>query len=205
MYTPSKRGTPVSFYSVAVCGGPTLGPVMGSALTLKLGWRWTEYIQAIWVFFIFSCSLFLLPETFAPVLLSRKAKRLRKETGDERYHHPHEHEKITLKNVLTKHVSRPLRMLLTEPMVTCIAIYASFVYGIVYLLLEVFPIVYAENRHWGTVVSTLPFLAVLVGVTSALAINISNQPRYIRAVKANNGNAVPEGRLAPMQVQPSTA
>lgn len=44
MYEPKARGIAVTFYAVAVVGGPTLGPVIGSALTANphLGWRWTE-------------------------------------------------------------------------------------------------------------------------------------------------------------------
>ena len=200
MYEPKARGTAVTFYAVAVVGGPTIGPVIGAALTVNpaLGWRWTEWIEAIWVFVVFAIALVVMPEPYAPVLLKRKAQRLRKETGDERYWHPHESQKITLNNIVTKHLSRPLRMLLTEPMVTAIAIYASFVYGLLYMTLEMFPVVYREERQWGLVVSTLPFLGLLVGVISAVFINLGNQPHYIRAVEKNNGRSVPEARLPPM-------
>ena len=91
-------------------------------------------------------------------------------------------------------------MLLTEPMVTCIALYASFVYGLLYLSLEVFPIVFYQNRKYGLVVSTLPFLALFVGVICAMGINLANQPRYMRIVDANKGRPVPEARLPPMVI-----
>ncbi|KAK6441553.1 hypothetical protein LTR95_002225 [Oleoguttula sp. CCFEE 5521] len=200
MYEPSARGIAVTFYAVCVCGGPTLGPVIGSAVTVTkgLGWRWTEFIEAIWAASVFLLALVFMPELYPPVLLKRKAEQMRKETGDERYWHPHEAVKMTLNNILTKHLSRPLRMFFTEPMVTCIAIYASFVYGLLYLTLEVFPIVYREHRHMGEVQSTLPFLGLLVGVISAMGINLGNQPRYSRIVAANKGRAVPEARLPPM-------
>lgn len=67
-----------------------------------------------------------------------------------------------------------------------------------YLTLEVFPIVYREDRGWGPIVSTLPFLGLFVGVLFAVVVNLANQPRYARLVAANNGKAVPEGRLLPM-------
>jgi MFS family permease len=200
MYEPKARGIAVTFYAVCVVGGPTIGPVIGSALTVNksLGWRWTEYIEAIWVFSVVALTFFFMPELYAPTLLKRKAERLRKETGDDRWWHPHEAAKITPSNILTKHVSRPLRMLTTEPMVLCIAIYASFVYGLLYLTLEVFPIVYEDERHMSPVVSTLPFLGLFVGVLCAMGINLGNQPRYARIVAQNKGRAVPEARLPPM-------
>lgn len=89
-------------------------------------------------------AYFFLPELYSPYLLKLKAQRMRKETGDSRYHHPHENVKIDFKSVVTKHFTRPVRMLVTEPMVACIALYASFVYGLLYMTLEVFPI---GKRH----------------------------------------------------------
>jgi len=202
LYEPKARGIAVTFYAVAVVGGPTLGPTIAAAILVNpaLNWRWTEYIEAIWVFTIFVFALLTMPEVFPLVILKRKAKRLRKETNDSRYWHPHESQKINLQNILTKHLSRPLRMLTTEPMVTAIAIYASFVYGLVYMTLELFPIVYRDERGWNTVDSTLPFLGLFVGVVAAVGVNLANQPRYIKAVEQNKGRAVPEARLPPMIV-----
>lgn len=149
IWMPKARGTAVTFYAVAVVGGPTIGPVIGSALTINphLGWRWTEYILAIWVATVTIMAYFFLPELYAPYLLKKKAQRLRKETGDSRYHHPHEDVKIDVKSVVTKHFTRPVHMLVTEPMVTCIAFYASFVYGLLYMTLEVFPIGMPFTHH----------------------------------------------------------
>jgi MFS family permease len=43
MYEQRERGTAVVFYSLAVVAGPTLGPIIGAAVSQSnLGWRWTE-------------------------------------------------------------------------------------------------------------------------------------------------------------------
>lgn len=183
-------------------GGPTLGPVIGAALTVNphLGWRWTEYVEAIWVFAILVMCVFALPEIYAPVLLTKKAQRLRKETGNEALYHPQERIKLSPKTIVTKHFARPLRMLVTEPMVTCIAFYASFVYALLYLTLEVFPIVFEENRHWSPIVGSLPFIGLFIGVCFATVINLGNQSRYARISDAAHGKPVPEARLAPMAI-----
>ena len=59
---------------------------------------------------------------------------------------------------------------------------------------------FAEERQWGLIVSTLPFLGLFVGVLFALLINIGNQPRYARILDANKGRPVPEARLPPMVI-----
>lgn len=163
-----------------------------------LGWRWTEYIEAIFVFTTFAMAAVFFPEVYGPVLLKRRAASLRKLTGNSAYWHPHENVKLDFKSIITKHLARPLRMLFTEPMVTCIALYASFVYALLYMTLEVFPIVFYQQRHYSLVVSTLPFLGLFVGVLFAVMINLGNQPYYMRIVDRNGGKPVPEARLPPM-------
>lgn len=113
IWEPKARGVAITFYAVAVVGGPTLGPIIGAALVVNpnLGWRWTEYILAIWVFATFALTLFCLPELYAPVLLKKKAIRLRKETGNQSLYHPQERIKLTPRTILTKHLTRPLIML----------------------------------------------------------------------------------------------
>jgi len=107
---------------------------------------------------------------------------------------------MDLRSIVTKHFSRPIIMLVAEPMVTAIAFYASFVFALLYATLEVFPIVFLEHRHWSLLVSTLPFTSLFVGVLAAILINLANQPRYARISSAAKGKPVPEARLAPMAV-----
>lgn len=105
IFTPRTRGTAMTFVSLCIVGGPTIGPIIGAALEVNPHLRWrctyycftckmsstkivdigTEYLEAIFIFTIFALALLALPETYAPVLLVRKAKRLRKEKQDERY------------------------------------------------------------------------------------------------------------------------
>lgn len=199
-WSREARGTAVSLYAIMVVGGPTLAPVVGAALTQKVSWRWTEYLEAIFTFAVIALAFVCLPELYGPVLLKHKAKALRKQTGDERYYHPHEDIKLDFKSIVTKQLSRPLTMLVTEPMVTCIAVYASFVYAVLYMTLEVFPIVFEDEYGLNSIVGSLSFIGLFIGVLCALGINLGNQPRYVRAVRASQGKPVPEARMPPMAI-----
>jgi MFS transporter, DHA1 family, multidrug resistance protein len=43
MFEQKERGTAIVFYSLAVIAGPSLGPIIGGAVSQsRLGWRWTE-------------------------------------------------------------------------------------------------------------------------------------------------------------------
>lgn len=69
----------------------------------------TEYIEAIFVFTFSAITFFCLPETYAPVLLARRAREMRRRTGNQQYWHPHEDRKIDTREIITKHLSRPLQ------------------------------------------------------------------------------------------------
>ena len=94
---------------------------------------------------------------------------------------------------------RPLQMLLT-PICLLIALYASFVYGLLYGNLAAFPIIFEEERGWSPLIGALPFLGLLVGMLFASAVNILNQRFYIAKFKANGNKPVPEARLPPMMI-----
>lgn len=49
-------------------------------------WQWIFWVLTIFAGVCFLAILAFLPETYVPVLLYREANRLRKETGDERWH-----------------------------------------------------------------------------------------------------------------------
>ncbi|OAP58819.1 hypothetical protein AYL99_06116 [Fonsecaea erecta] len=202
IWSREARGTAVCMYGMCVVGGPTLGPTIGAAILVNphMGWRWTEYTTAMLNFAIVALTYFCMPEMYPPVLLEWKAQRLRRQPGNKAYYHPHERIEVDVKSIVTKQLSRPLMMLFTEPMVTCIAFYASFVYAILYMTLQVFPIIFEEQRKWSPVVGSLPFLGMFVGIVCATGVNLGNQPRYIRKCRASNGRPVPEARLPPLAI-----
>lgn len=98
-----------------------------------------------------------------------------------------------------KYLIRPFALLST-PICFAIALYASFVYGILYLNLAAFPIEFIEERGWGPVVGGLPFLLMLVGILMGAGVNLLNQRFYISRFKKNNNRPVPEARLPPMMI-----
>jgi DHA1 family multidrug resistance protein-like MFS transporter len=69
-------------------------------------------------------------------------------------------------------------MLVTEPIIFSQAIYNAFVYGLLYILLEAFPIEYQQHRGWTPVQGSLVFLAVLVGVVISGGIQAAYQPFF---------------------------
>ncbi|KAJ5893956.1 hypothetical protein N7495_005647 [Penicillium taxi] len=200
IWSPEQRGAAIVGYALAVVGGPVLGPIVGGAVTQSyLHWRWTEYLTGIMMMAFLVLDIIFVDESYPPQLLVYKARRLRFETGNWALHARHEEWDATLNELGKKYLIRPFQLLAT-PICFLVAIYASFVYGILYLSLAAFPIVFQEIRGWNQVVGALPFLAYLVGIFIGAAVNLSNQKFYISRFKANNNRPVPEARLPPMML-----
>ncbi|BFZ61814.1 hypothetical protein YB2330_002890 [Saitoella coloradoensis] len=201
IWTPAKRGVAIVFYSWAVVGGPFLGPLIGGALIVSgHSWRWTMWFTCILAGGIAVLVFFFVPESYPPVLLVRKAKALRKSGENPNAYANHESAGLSFHDIVVTHLGRPLRMLFLEPTVTSMAVYASFCYGLLYMLFGAFPIAYQEIRGWNPVVGALPFLAVFVGVIIAGIGTITLGAIYYRSVAHKRGGAVPEGRLLMMMI-----
>lgn len=164
-----------------------------------LRWRWTEYITGIFMLFVLFLDVLILDESYPAVLLVYKARRLRHESGNWALHAKHEEWDISLHELGNKYLIRPFQLLAT-PICFAVALYASFVCGILYANLAAFPIEFEETRGWNQVVGALPFLALLVGILTGAAANVLNQKYYFKRFKANNNRPVPEARLPPMMV-----
>ncbi|KAG1873278.1 MFS general substrate transporter [Suillus tomentosus] len=64
IYEPHQRGKMMGVFYSAPLLGPSLGPIIGGALTQGLGWRAIFWFLVIWGGIIFSAFLFLFKDTF---------------------------------------------------------------------------------------------------------------------------------------------
>lgn len=82
VWNNEERGFAIALFAAAPYGGPVLGPIVGGFVGETVGWRWMFWVNMIFagVMFFFMASL---PETYAPILLKRRAKKLREQTGDK--------------------------------------------------------------------------------------------------------------------------
>ncbi|GAA6064705.1 hypothetical protein JCM10212_001610 [Sporobolomyces blumeae] len=202
MFDQRERATAVVYYALAVVAGPTISPLIGASVSQSyLGWRWTEYLVVILASAVTLVGFLFVPETFAPVLLTRKANRLRRKTGRWELHSKHEENDFSIKIFVEKTLTRPITMLAREPMVLCVCMYNSFTYGVLYLLFGAVPIIFVDNKGWTPVQAALPFLAVLVGCLTAAAINLFYSVRvFAPYVDRHEGRARPEMRLPTMAI-----
>jgi MFS family permease len=106
-----------------------------------VSWRWTFWIGLIVGLATLPLVVFM-PESFAPVLLKRRAQKLRKETGNTSIVAALELQKGGAKEMITKTCTRPIRMLIHESIVLFTSLYLSLAYAIFYLYFQAYPIIF---------------------------------------------------------------
>ncbi|KAI9034918.1 MFS transporter [Aspergillus affinis] len=202
IWDPVDRAVAVALFSSATFMGPVLGPIVGGFLTDSyLGWRWTAWITLIASAFFGLIALFVVPETYGPVLLQKRAARLRIETNNLGHHSYLDLHKPKMSDIVTKYLFRPFQMLVQEPILVAMTIYLALVYGILYLFFEAYPFSFGEIRGWTHAgIAAIPFIAIIIGVLlGACLIIYTTKTRFARKL-AKHGKVVPEERLVPMMI-----
>ncbi|BEI94749.1 uncharacterized protein CcaverHIS019_0703300 [Cutaneotrichosporon cavernicola] len=191
----------VSFFAAATAGGPALGPIIGAGLASTsetYGWRWAEWFMAAYGLLVTLLLALFMDEAYSPVILSKEAKRLRRETKVWAYHSELDTISITPRDIVLRYVLRPMRMLVTEPLLLVVSTYMSFVYALLYMLMAALPVIFGEYRGMGPFVLTTPLFAAFVGILVGGAIIILDMVRYKRRLAATGAESLPEERFLPM-------
>lgn len=134
-------------------------------------------------------------ETFEPVLLERKAVKLRKTTGNDQLQARTYNKDVTPGQLLRRAIMRPTKMLLFSPIVLLLSLYCALMFGLVYLLFTTFPAVFEETYHWGPGIAGLAYLGLGLGMIfsvvlfAVLSDKLLHQPRGVGTI------ARPELRL----------
>lgn len=103
----------MSMFAFAAVFATGLGPVVAGWVEQTLGWRWIEWIAmclsgalTIWLI------VYGAQETRGSIILTRRAARLRKETGNPNYRTPF--NPPDLKQLIWISMTRPLREFLSH-------------------------------------------------------------------------------------------
>lgn len=202
MFQAEQRGLALSLFAAAPFLGPTLGPIIGGFLGMKAGWQWVEGLLAAFSGLLWIIMTLLVPETYAPVLLRKRAERLSQITGKV-YRTKLDLDQeggVSLKQMFAKALLRPWVLLFREPIVLLLSIYIAVIYGALYMMFPAFPIVYQQVRGWNQGIGGLAFLGIMVGMIIGVVYSIPDNKRYLKLAKKYGGFAPPETRLPPVMV-----
>ncbi|WVQ94617.1 hypothetical protein IAU59_001697 [Kwoniella sp. CBS 9459] len=195
IWGPEERGFAIAIFAAAPYTGPVIGPLIGGYIGKYAGWRWLYWVNMISAAVVWAFSL-LIPETFAPALLKRRAKKLRAETGDQTFVTEQEVFRKPLNEIVIETLIRPFQMLATEPILLLMSLYISLVYGLLYAFFFAFPVVFVEGYGWDDAKTGLMFIPIFFGVGLALFVTPWLEKKYA----AKGENVTPEDRLPGMLI-----
>ncbi|KAJ5118393.1 hypothetical protein N7526_010030 [Penicillium atrosanguineum] len=174
-FRPEERGKSIAIYSLAPLLGPALGPIAGGFIAENTTWRWVFYATSITDGLIQLMGLFFLRETYAPPTPEKPCSELQKKT---------------LIQVLRTALVRPFRLLLTQPIVQCLACYMAYLYGIMYLVLSTFPTLWTSPEYYNESIGIggLNYISLGLGFWAGSQICAPLNDRIYRGLKARNDN-----------------
>jgi MFS family permease len=144
-----------------------------------------------------TCFVFV-KETYAPIILQRKATRIRKETG--RAVKTKFDKGQTAGQVIKTAIARPTKLLTTSPIVIILSMYMSIVYSYMYLLFTTFTTVFEGRYGFNSGEAGLAYLGLGVGFCIGQFTVGRFSDWYTKRQKAIRGVAQPEDRLPPLLV-----
>lgn len=143
-------------------------------------------------------ALYFLRESYPPVLLERKAARLRKETGN-----PNLRSKLasglTPRQLFKLAIVRPTKFLIFSPIVLLLSTYMAVVYGYLYLLFTTITEVYEKQYSFSPGTVGLTYLGIGVGALGGTVIFGIASDKTVKYLTAKHGGEMKaEYRLPPM-------
>ncbi|KAH9064531.1 benomyl/methotrexate resistance protein [Lactarius vividus] len=197
IYTPKKRAYGITVWSAFAVAAPAMGPIVGGFAAHEKGWRWTIW-ELMWLSgFTLILLFFFFPETSSSNILYRRAKRLRKATGDKRLKSLSEieAESMTGRDIATQVLVRPFTLNFQEPIVLLLNLYIGLIYALFYLWFESFPVVFIEIYHFKEQFLGLAFLGILGGIFITLPPFFYYLYNVQEKMFDENGQIKPEKRM----------
>jgi multidrug resistance protein len=200
LWRAEERGVPMAAFSAAPFIGPAIGPLVGGFISDNAGWRWLYWIQLILSTIIWVVMTFTVPETYAPTILGRRAKKMRADSGDDKFVTEQDLDLRPFSERLRVFLVRPFQLLFLEPIVLFISLYMSVLYGLLYMFFVAYPIVYQEGKGYSASTTGLMFIPIAVGVLLSAACAPLVNKHYLTLVAKHNGKPPAEARLIPMML-----
>ncbi|ODV91571.1 hypothetical protein CANCADRAFT_46606 [Tortispora caseinolytica NRRL Y-17796] len=142
--------------------GPVIGPLIGGFVVTRKDWRWTSYVQMMFMGVAWFLMLFC-KETYKNAILTRKYKKLgykiRRPAGGTK----------VLVNVLLK---RPALMMVAEPTVGLFSLYSSFIFAVLFAYFEAIPFIFQTVYDFNLEQIGLTFIGIGVGLVLGLFVFI---------------------------------
>lgn len=196
MYSPAEKAFAISWWDIAALCGPALGPLIGGFVAQTKGWRWTIWMHMWLATGTLIALLCFLPETSAANILYRRARRLRRLSGNDAFRCQAEldYAEMSRKDIALDTLVRPFT-LNCEPILLSLNLYVSLIYALQYTWLESFPIVFQDTYQMSLGEEGLTFLSIGVGALITTVPFFWYLRRFLKPCFDEDGKINPELRM----------
>ncbi|KAH8712141.1 major facilitator superfamily domain-containing protein [Phaeosphaeriaceae sp. PMI808] len=193
IWRKEERGKGQVIYGMLTWIAPCVAPICGAYISQA----------SIFTIFVQVMAFFFLAETFAPAILAKKAKVIRKAMKDLR-------PDVTVRTkyetgdrfskILRKRLILPFIMMFTHPATQAPSIYRAYLYGVMYLMLSTFPMVFETVYRMSVGIASLNYLSLCLGFMIGLQISHPLMDGLYARMKTyyNLEEGLPEFRVPPM-------
>lgn len=201
IFKKDELAYPVALYTMSPFVGPGLGPLISGFINENVSFRWTFHVMTIWAFVILVLVICFVPETYQPVLLKRKAKRLRKTYDSDKFYAPIEKSGTGVFDAIILNTKRPVGLLFKDKMTFILCFYTGFTLAIVYLFFVAIPYTFQTVYGFNIGEVGLSFLGLIIGmiIASLIAPHFVDK-RIIYLTAQNNGVCEPEFRFFSIKI-----
>ncbi|CAN6649754.1 probable drug/proton antiporter Yhk8p [Trichomonascus vanleenenianus] len=199
LFGKKDMGIPMAIFAVGPFIGPGVGPVIAGFIDVSVNFRWIFYVFIIWSGVNLAILCFI-PETYPPVLKSKKAKRLRKEKGNDSFRSAREIASLGVWELVRQNCTKPFEIFIFDPIMTLLCTYCGFTLAIVYFFFVAFPIVFEDVYGFTVQYVGLSFLGYTIGMLLSSASYPLWEKYRQHQIATNGGVSEPEMRLPQMAV-----
>lgn len=193
IWSIEERGMAIAYFAAAPYCGPVIGPIVCGWITVGSGrldlFFWVNLAFAGLVLVLIG----LIPETYAPLILKRRAAKLRKEKGNPDIITEQEKHKLTLMDIVRTSLIRPITMIMTEPVLDLMCMYIVLIYAMLYAFFFAYPVIFGKLYGYNDGQIGLMFIPILIGAFFALLTTPIIERQFKEVCKSRD--PTPEDRL----------
>ncbi|KAI0966662.1 major facilitator superfamily domain-containing protein [Xylaria arbuscula] len=199
LWRPQERGRSLGVYLLIPLLGAAVGPILGGFIAEYTTWRWMFWATSIFQGVMIAVSFDVFRETFGPLILNKRAARLRKETGNERYYTQYQrlNGEKSVARIAVQALSRPLRLLAFHPLIQITAVVSAFGYGTLYIVISSFANLWTSYYHQPVAISGLHYIACALGELAGSQVGGRLMDALFRRMqsRSSDGEHKPEFRI----------
>lgn len=220
LYASHERGIYMSVFAVSTMFSTGVTPMVYSFVPMRTsltiggsngqgGWRWVQLIQCLATAAWGIVMIFFVKETRLNVIMKKKARKMRKLTGDQTIRAHAEVYKPTKKELLHDSLLRPLTYLVQEPIVIGFSAFIGYAWAIFYSFIasitHVFMTLYSDNYGMNQGTVGFVYASIAIGSIFGFLFNYFFQEKfffekfkYSRPVECRLGGAMASGLIFPI-------